>query len=281
MPPTRIVLDRCAVCDGALRAAARSVVRGVPLVQCAACGHRQVEREPDPVADDHLDDATGPYPSRWNAFEKAARRLLALRSMGIEGGPLLDVGDGTAFTHVASAGPFEVTSVSSRGNGGASRGLLEALREKELPLSSFRVATVWSGLALEPDPVGLLEHLRGALAPGGLLALAVHVEDYPAAMRRLPRGRDPLTAARHVFSRTSLRAAVLRSGFDVTSLVPADLQSKTEGLRFHEQLAARASLSVLGTLARERRYATRFIPEVLWRMADTAELWATRSPQPR
>ncbi|MFW5739093.1 MAG: hypothetical protein ACOC1F_01870 [Myxococcota bacterium] len=262
MPLDRVLSERCAVCDAALRAAERSVVRGAPLARCGSCGHYQVERPSPPLSED---DAQRPA-ARWSSFEKAARRLLALRSLGFDGGPLLDVSATPAFAHIAAAGPFEVERIDREPN----ESILERLERRPLPPAHFRIVTCWSGLTLEPEPVALLEHLRDRLEPGGMLAIAAHVQDHPAS------APIDLCHARHLFSRNSLRTVVLRAGFDIHVLVPADLQPRVEGLRAHERVIARASLSMLGALARERRYATRLIPEVLWRLAHTAELWARR-----
>lgn len=276
MPAPRVFAERCAVCDGALRAAERRVVRGVPLVLCGCCGHGQVERPPAPPPDEIASTPQGPPSWRWRSFEKAARRLLALRSLGHDGGRLLDVGHDAAFAHIAAAGPFEVVRVGPPPTQGSPGSLVEALAARELPDDSFSVVTCWHGLAHEPEPVALLEVLRRKLEPGGALALAVRLEQDCAATRDAGRASDPLVSSRHLFSLPSLRTAVLRAGFDIRVVVPADVQPRVEGLRVHDRVVARASLSLLGALARERRYAARFVPNVLWRLAHTAELWACR-----
>ena len=273
--PSRILAERCSACDASLRAAERRVVRGVPLVLCACCGHHQVERQPVSPPDDANSAPQGPSAWRWNSFEKAARRLLALRALGYDGGRLLDLGHDASFANIAAAGPFDVLRVDCA-EPEPPTSLIETLQARELSDAHFTIVTCWNGLAYEREPVALLEALRRKLEPGGVLALAVHLEHDPCASRHVSRGPDPLCCTRHLFSLTSLRTAVLRAGFDIRVIVPADLQPRVEGLRVHDRLVARVSLSLLGALARERRYAARFMPEVLWRLAHTAELWAFR-----
>lgn len=261
MHPSREVLTRCAICDASLRSARRIRLRGVPVATCLSCGHSHVERlaEPGNLSQPNTVAAS------WTAFEKAADRLLALRTLGYDDGRLLDVGEDETFGHVASAGPFEVTSVRPNGHGP----LIHALPTVG-STARFRVVTLWSGLDREVNPLQLLEGLRERLQPGGMLATAVGIVDPSTSGEP-----DPLGPTWHFFSRTSLRVGLLRAGFDIKRMMPADLRHDGR-LRIHERLTARTATSLLGFLSRQRPHSPSSVPEPLWRLARTAELWATR-----
>ena len=251
----------------------RYVSWGVPVAVCACCDHTQVEAARPP--------APAPPPGKWDALERATRRLLALRNSGLSSGRLLVVGPDPVFRRVASAGPFELVHADScPETDSVDAGLGMVLEGMHLSPRSCRIATIWSGLAQEPHPVALLEILRDLLEPGGTLVVAVPIHLEPkGGERHAPGGPEP--QCRHLFSPGSLRVAVLRAGFDVDMVVPADLHAPRNGLPWRDRIVAKAALGMVERRSRERHDVARFIPDVLWRLAGTAELWARKPGETR
>ena len=236
-------------------------------MNCGSCGHQLVEGEtPSAATEPGVGEVA--IEGQWRDLEKATRRLLALRAMGHEQGRLLDLGSPSAFAHVAAAVAFEVTALHAAPHGD----LASLLLASELPAGTFRAATLWRDFEREPEPIRLLSTVRELLVPGGVVALSV---PFAGDRQELQTARVP--GARHLFSRSSLRVALERAGFDVIHLMPADLREARNGMPLRDKVAARVSMAAIDWLAPAHRHGAHLAPEVLWQLADAAEVWAVRS----
>jgi SAM-dependent methyltransferase len=262
---------RCPICSAAARRAETLRVRNVRVARCGACFHEfALGRD--------AGRGSREVPDAWHAIEQGARRLFGLRAFGVCSGKLLCLDHDRRFCTLAAAGPFEVSAPLPIALATQDRApvWLDVLDEASLDHDSFDAIVVWNGIDTEPEPVALLARLRQLVRAGGLVALSVAITGSAA------KQRDPLAwegyraeGQRHHFSRSSLRLACARAGFDLAAMVPARLRVQPEGLSLVERIGARASIALFDALAPDTRYARR-IPEVLWRFTEAAEVWMIR-----
>jgi SAM-dependent methyltransferase len=156
-----------------------------------------------------------------------ARVRLGFVAAHATSGRLLDVGAaGGAFVEQAIARGYEAEGVEPTPEFAAfARDTLgvpvraTTVEHADLQPASLDVVTMWHVLEHVPDPVAVLDLLRDALAPGGVLAIEV-----PNAGGHLARSQGTawpsLEPDVHVnqFGPRSLRRALERAGFDVAEV---------------------------------------------------------------
>jgi 2-polyprenyl-3-methyl-5-hydroxy-6-metoxy-1,4-benzoquinol methylase len=167
------------------------------------------------------------YAAELEARRRDARVRLRWLAPHARGGTLLDVGAATgAFVAEALAAGFAAWGIEPTPAFARQAQTLTGVYVREGTLedaaledAALDVVTMWHVLEHVPDPLVQLERLRGALRPGGVLAL--EVPNYGSQVARRQRAAWPsLEPEVHVnqFAPATLRAALERTGFTLVEL---------------------------------------------------------------
>ena len=153
-----------------------------------------------------------------------SRRRLALVHRSVRVGRLLEIGSAAGFfLDLANRNGFTVLGIEpaeelARAAGERFGVEVRAgfVEDADLEPGSFDVICAWHVLEHIPDPLSVLEALRGVLAPGGFLALEVPNAASPEAVRLGPAWPhwDPAHHVGH-YTPTALRRLLERAGFTV------------------------------------------------------------------
>ncbi len=230
---------RCPLCGGGpIRPLYDRLEDGIGLDRCLSCGLRTVRPYPSAAQVAALytaDYFRSPQPQRLGyedygalrpALEATFRRNLLVLRRHAPPGRLLDVGcaEGTFLALAAREAGYEVSGVEisaeaaarARAASGAPvhAGTLADLPRPERP---YDVVTLWDVLEHTTDPAEVLARVAGVLRPGGILALTVPDPDGLAgrAMGRWWFGYAKVREHPVFFRRATLRAALVRAGFEV------------------------------------------------------------------
>ncbi|HST39310.1 MAG TPA: class I SAM-dependent methyltransferase [Conexibacter sp.] len=223
----------CRICGAPTHPSA--LLAPLPFRDCERCGFTFREDRGDEAV--HEIYESGAYtevrafeysdPRTLEARRRDARVRLGFVAEHAEGGRLLDVGAaGGAFVEQALARGYAAEGVEPTPEFAAfARDTLgvpvraTTVEQAGLADASLDVVTIWHVLEHVPDPVAVLELLRDALRPGGVIAIEV-----PNAAGHLARsqGREwaSLEPDVHVnqFGPGSLTAALRRAGLDVVEV---------------------------------------------------------------
>jgi SAM-dependent methyltransferase len=201
------------------------------IVRCTGCTHMQLDRFP---AAAELADAYGRAESRDYVDEEAgqretARRILDRIESVADRGAMLDLGCWVGFL-LAEARERGWRTLGVEPSEFASRYASEELglevvhadlERADLPPASFHAAFLGDVIEHLPDAAGTLDRVAAALAPAGVVALAL-----PDAGSRLARaiGRRwwaIVPTHVHYFTRRSLGTLLVRTGFEPISFATA------------------------------------------------------------
>jgi 2-polyprenyl-3-methyl-5-hydroxy-6-metoxy-1,4-benzoquinol methylase len=197
-----------------------------PIVRCVECG--LLLQNPQPVPEDLLAGYEDVVDLRYEEEREGRVHTFSQSLLELERharpGRLLDVGAYLGvFVEVAQERGWIAEGVEpSRwaAEKAQARGL--SVRSGSLDIiecdPSLDVITMWDVIEHLADPVGSLKRLRGALKPGGVLALSTMDVDAPVA--RLLGRKWPWYMQMHLyyFSRRTLQDAVERAGFEVIEI---------------------------------------------------------------
>jgi SAM-dependent methyltransferase len=241
-PADQLEYPACALC-GSARAGTLFVARDrllgrpgmFPVVRCGTCGLVYLCPRPSgPALSAFYPDAYYPLDAAPSAQARAvaaglfARVQSWVRAQGLRRVHLLDVGCGTGvFLDLAQRAGWRVAGIEPGAAACAyarARFGLEVycgtLDDAPLPQEEFDVITLWHVLEHLPRPVESLRRLRAALAPGGLLLIAV--PNFASLEARLfGRRWYSLDAPRHLyhFTPATLCAVVSAAGLRPVRLV--------------------------------------------------------------
>jgi SAM-dependent methyltransferase len=230
-----------------------------PLVRCRQCSLLFVNpRVPSSaMLDGYATGADPAYvsqmPSRVRTFARTLTRINRLRPGK---GRLLDVGTAAgAFLKAANDDGWDVTGIEPN------RWLAEwgrteygvtirvgSIDEVALTPASFEVVTLWDVIEHTPDPMHVFRRTRQLLVPGGLLI--VNYPDIGSWIARIMGRKWPFLSSVHLyyFTRSTMRAALDRAGFDVVEVRP-HLQRLTLGYVVERGHVVSPGLSRLGSRA--------------------------------
>ena len=213
----------CGGCGGPLRTRFAQVVdprtREVfTLDECRDCGLGHTLPQPGDLKPYYGDTYHGGRHGMTAAWCNARRLRLVQQAAGSTGGRLLDVGCGDgSFLLAARKRGWRVMGTEFNPRGAREAGLEVYERiEEVLPSGKFDCITLWHSLEHLRDPLASLRLLSGALAPGGVLVLAVPDAD-GAQARLFGPAWFHLDVPRHLyhFGRGSLTRMLERAGFRV------------------------------------------------------------------
>ena len=242
-----MTLVTCAGCGGALRNRFARVVdprtrEPFALDECQDCGLGHTQPQPEHLAPYYGDTYHGGrhgVTADWCNL----RRLGWVREARGPGaaGRLLDVGCGDgSFLRAARERGWSVlgTEFNPRGARQAGLEVYERL-EEVLPRGPFDCITLWHSLEHLKDPLAALRQLTGALAPGGVMVVAVPDAD-GAQARLFGAAWFHLDVPRHLFhfGRGSLTRMLERAGLQVEHHWHQELEYDVMG-------AAQSALNVL------------------------------------
>lgn len=231
----------CWACGGATGPCA--YLAPLPFVECRSCGLAfqpdagevaAIYEDPSGYEAERLELYAG---EGFEHLRRAGRVRVRYLERFAQPGRVLDVGTaGGAFLVEARAAgwdpagvePMPAAAAFARDHGGLDvrTGIVEDI---ELPSSAYDAVTMWHVLEHVPHPLGTLERLRGALKPGGRLAVEVPNGGSVIARREGPSWR-PAEPDVHVsqFTPTALRRLLERAGFRVEDV------ETVSGLAYYE-----------------------------------------------
>ena len=213
------------------------------IVQCAACGHRQLARWPSDVellelyvgarADHYVEEAEGQRHTAAASLEQIERHVRAPEQPRI-----LDLGCWVGFLlaeardrgwQATGVEPSEYAAAYAREHHGLEI-LEQDLLSADLPEEAFDAVVLGDVIEHLTDPLAALERIRGLLAPGGVLYLTL--PDSGSRLARAMGARWWSVIPTHVqyFSRSSLALLLGRAGFDVLEITTAP---KTFSVRYY------------------------------------------------
>jgi SAM-dependent methyltransferase len=226
-PPVADTAPSCWICGAAAAPDARYA--GLPLVRCGGCGFLFAPVRPaDELHRLYTTEYFDAYPGgrAYDADEAQRRHEAAVRLRWLQGyarsGRLLEVGSASGWFlgHARDAG-FVVEGVEPAAevaNAAAERwGVRVQAATAEgaaLPTGELDVVVAWHALEHIAAPAGVLERLRAALRPGGLLMIEVpNVES--VASRAHGASWFHLDLAHHVghYAPSTLAELLRRTGF--------------------------------------------------------------------
>lgn len=201
------------------------------IVRCPNCGHMQLEHFPDRavLAEAYGEAASDDYVEEEAGQRATARAVLDRIEARVSIGRILDLGCWVGFLLAeARERGWEAVGVEPSGFASAyARDRLGLdvrtadLLEADLPDRSFDAVFMGDVIEHLPDPAAALDRIASALAPGGVIALAL-----PDAGSRVARAlgrRWWSVIPTHVqyFTRASVRTLLERRGFRVVELTTA------------------------------------------------------------
>jgi len=211
------------------------------IVQCAACGHRQIAHKPSEVellslyvaarADHYVHEEEGQRTTAHATLAQIERHVNTR-------GRLLDLGCWVGYLLAAARDRgWEVTGVEpsdfaadfARERLGLP--IVQAdLLTAELAPASFDAIVLGDVLEHLTDPLAALEHIATLLAPGGVLYLAL--PDAGSRLARLMGARWWSVIPTHVqyFSRASIAILLRRAGYE---LLQIRTEPKTFSVRYY------------------------------------------------
>jgi 2-polyprenyl-3-methyl-5-hydroxy-6-metoxy-1,4-benzoquinol methylase len=225
------VTERCWLCAGPTAPAPGYV--NVGLVQCRDCGF---VLQPDPDVDalraNHSDEYFEHYSGQASYDDEPQRRLEARKRLtwmarhGVRGGRLLDVGTASGyFLDEARRAGYSVAGLegdehaATRAHARFGVDVTAAwVEEADLETGGFDVICLWHVLEHVPRPLRMLDRLRDALRPDGMLFCEVPNIVSVAAQSEF-EAWGPLDPDHHVgfFSPDTVATALRRANFAVVA----------------------------------------------------------------
>jgi SAM-dependent methyltransferase len=241
-PPDRPV---CAVCGGQelhlhLRVAGAPGPEGLTpatdrfgvalgdIVRCAGCGHMQLDRLPAEAGlasgyaaatgDEYLEEEAGQRATARSVLERLEPRVAGRR--------LLDVGAWVGFLAaeardrgwaVRGLEPSAYASVHARERLGLDV-VTGDVESADLPPGEFDAVVLGDVIEHLRDPGGALDRVHELLAPGGAVCLMLPDAGSRLARTLGARWWSVVPTHVHYFTRASMRALLVRHGFDVLEL---------------------------------------------------------------
>ena len=206
------------------------------IVQCAACGHRQIAHKPSEVellslyvaarADHYVHEEEGQRTTAHATLAQIERHMITrgrLLDLGCWVGYLLAAARDRGW-EVTGVEPSDFAATFARERLGLP--IVQAdLLTAELPPASFDAIVLGDVLEHLTDPLAALKHIATLLAPGGVLYLAL--PDAGSRLARMMGARWWSVIPTHVqyFSRASITILLRRAGY-------APLQIRTEPKTF-------------------------------------------------
>jgi SAM-dependent methyltransferase len=235
---------RCAACGGAglvphFRVAGSAGESGLipttdrygvalaDFVRCTECGHAQLESMPGAaVLDESYEEAASEdYEAEVAGQRATARRELERIERHARPGRLADLGSWLGYlVEEAGARGWSAVGVepSSWASERARRRGLEVVNapmlEADLPAGAFDAVTLGDVIEHLPEPGVALSHIHALLAPGGVLWMATPDAGSRAARLLGRRWWSVIPTHVHLFTRSSIRRLLERSGFDVLEI---------------------------------------------------------------
>lgn len=213
------------------------------IVQCAACGHRQIAHKPDEVAllelyvaaraDHYVEEEAGQRATANATLAQIERHVNTahprrLLDLGCWVGYLLATARDRGW-EVCGVEPSDFAATFARERLGLP--ILQAdLLTAELEPASFDAIVLGDVLEHLTDPLAALEHIATLLAPGGVLYLAL--PDAGSRLARLMGARWWSVIPTHVqyFSRASVTILLRRGGYRVLQI---RTEPKTFSVRYY------------------------------------------------
>jgi SAM-dependent methyltransferase len=196
------------------------------IVRCPRCGHRQVDPMPEEsiLAPAYAEAASADYIAEEAGQRETARRVLERIERHATGrGALLDLGCWVGFLLAeARARGWRTTGVEPSAFGSAyARDRLgldvvtSDLFSAALPADAFDAVTLGDVIEHLTAPAEALRRIRGLLAPGGVLWLALPDAGSTVARALGRRWWSVLPTHVQYFTRGSMVTLLWRSGFEV------------------------------------------------------------------
>lgn len=265
---------RCCACDGGplrlkLRVARDLDEQGLipttdafgsaldDIVECSACGHRQLAGMPSEDelltlyvgarADHYIEEARGQGVTARTSLDHIERHVKA--------GRLLDLGCWVGFMLVEARGrgwdvtgvePSEFAAAYARDHFNLSV-LEQDLLAADLPGGAFDAIVLGDVIEHLTDPLAALRHIASLLAPGGVLYLTL--PDSGSRLARALGARWWGVIPTHVqyFSRHSLSLLLARAGYEVLDVTTAP---KTFTIRYYAHRLGGYSPALARTVVR-------------------------------
>lgn len=227
------------------------------IVECEACGHRQLERMPSDVelfalyvgarADHYVEETEGQRHTARASLEKIER--------WVDGRRILDLGCWVGFLlaearergwHVTGVEPSEYAAAYAREEFGLAiheQDLLTA----DLPSHAFDAVVLGDVIEHLTDPLGALEHIATLLAPGGVLYVTIPDSGSRLARRMGARWWSVIPTHVQYFSRASLALLLRRAGYEPLEITTAP---KTFSVRYYIGRLSGYSRPIAGGLIR-------------------------------
>lgn len=201
------------------------------IVRCTACGHMQLARFPPDASliEGYTEAASTDYLDEEPGQRASARRTLEAIECHVRPGALLDVGCWLGFLldearargwSTLGLEPSEFASRHARDRLGLAVQVAD-LFGAELPPGAFDAVALADVIEHFPDPGAVLDRVALALAPGGVLFLAL--PDAGSRLARLMGSRWWSVIPTHVqyFTRSSLAILLARHGWELLEISTA------------------------------------------------------------
>lgn len=199
------------------------------IARCRTCGHMQLQVMPDEavLADAYAEAASEDYVGEEAGQRETARRVLEqIERHAPDRGRLLDLGCWVGFLLAeARDRGWETLGVepSAFASGYARDRLgLEVITadlfEAVLPAGGFDAIVLGDVIEHLTDPRTAIAHIRGLLAPGGVIWMALPDSGSPVARVLGRRWWSVIPTHVQYFTRSSVRQLLAAEGFDVLDL---------------------------------------------------------------
>ncbi|MGQ9454513.1 MAG: class I SAM-dependent methyltransferase [Armatimonadota bacterium] len=198
---------------------------GYDIYRCLECGLAFTHPIPSRLFDQYDSSYFQLYNRRREFRLRRAQARLRQIELIIEPGRLLDIGCSLGyFVEAANARGWKACGLDASEyavNNARKLGLdirLGTLEQVSFPTSSFECVTMWDVLEHVPDPTRHMMEVRRILVSGGLAVIGTPDLGHIAFRLRRAHWRH-LKPAEHIyyFSKSSIRALLLKTGFEIVS----------------------------------------------------------------
>lgn len=222
--PNNLPPPRCNICES-LKPQLFIRKDGYEIYRCPECGLAFTHPIPGQLFDQYDSSYFELYSRRREFRLRRANTRLKQIELMIEPGRLLDIGCSLGyFVEVANARGWKACGldVSEHAvNEARKLGLdirLGTLEQVSFPAGSFDCVTMWDVLEHVPDPTRHMLEVKRILVNGGLVVIGTPDLDHLAFRIRRANWRH-LKPAEHIyyFSKSSIRALLLKTGFEIVN----------------------------------------------------------------